>query len=396
MKELRLFLLLYFLSNACFSQKKINGYFNFKAGGYFTFNGGIGINVGTAYWIERKLFQKIDMQNGINTSFNLLINHYSLGNKNRAGSRVQMNTILSPMTVFGITKMAYYDEINPFYFGNANAMINNNQNRFVIGSSLVLTPKSNLSLANRKFIGDNVYTSKNKAQQLIFFNLKLGYRNADSSGISFELSHCNDNMIIPNLFQKNADHYDRYYTGGTRYLLNIIPKNLIYSPIKLSFVNEIYTGSFNRDLFDFPDIYDVDAPKFDSNEQAISRNARYVAQDPGERMLNVGRKLFMLDIPIKTGGIYNGNLLNKSTYINLIAGKQGGENGMRFQNKNHSKKPINKVNALRYNPDFLYNVSKKEKQYLERVHHFYPATARSRWVVGGSLNLIQTNSANNQ
>ena len=290
------------------------------------------------------------------------------------------------MTVVGMGRKANFEEIAIFKIGHANALVSNNRWQGVLGSNFILTPKSNVNVFRANFNKDNVYTSKNRSQQLIFVGIRGGFDFGNNRRTSFQFMHYNDNMLIPYILQRYADNYDRFYTGGLRASINYYgtADRLGNNPFSVTYASDVYTGSFDRDMFDNPDIYDINE-RFDTHKVEITRRARFVNQEPGERMLNEGRKILNFNIPFQSSV---SPLIDqyRNAGINFFVGIQGGEQGMRSQNRNHSKKPIYKVNQRKYDPNMLYDITGKDKIKLERLHWFDPTVERGRFIFGIGYN----------
>lgn len=381
-------LIVFFGVSTSYSQDRWPGYSNIRASIYATFNGGFGGNVGFGYWVVREdLIWNIDLQPGVNLSVNFSSTRRSLGNKNRAGSRTQLNTVISPITIFGCGGQVPFQSVNTFYFGNNNAILNNNQYYLCLGTNHLVTPKSNNSVFNGKFSPNNVYSSKNRSQQLIYIGVKVGNKVRTeiineqevrtNNPFSVTLNFYEDHMVLPLLFQRYADHYDRFFTGGGNLQFTRFDKRNPFQPFKISLFNEVYTGSFERDTFDYPDIYDPESERADSNTSK-SRYPRYVAQDPGQVLYNVGRTFFDVELPVSV----NNNMMQ----LNLLVGTIGGEANMGVQDYIHAiTGTVDKINSSK-DPNKLYT-SKKD---LERLHRFYPASKYSRFFFGAGLMMSDT------
>lgn len=373
--------------NSAVAQNKFPGVFNSKLAVYASFNGGYGVSLATAYWLTREdLLWSLDFQPGVNLAFTLAGTRYALGNKNRQGSRTQLNIVITPLNVLGIAGKSHFEEVPVFKIGHSSAFLANNEFQFVLGSNFVLTPKSNVNIFRAKFNTDNVYTTKNRSQQLIVLGARATLNWNQKNRLSFQALFYNDNMVIPYILQQFADHYDRYYTGGLRFSANLYTQRerMNNKPWHISYASDVYTGSFERDLFDYPDVYDINE-QFDVNKPELTRNARYVNQEPGERMLNEGRKIINIGIPLRN--TMSSQIDDYRNWgLNVFLGVQGGEQGIRPQNRNHSGKVIHKVNARRYNPAVLHSTKGKDKKELERFHWFNPTAESGRFIIGGGFN----------
>lgn len=350
---------------------------SFKVSSYFLIHGGYSLSGSFAYW---KTFKYV--QPAANVSVNLLIGRNHLGNRDRYKSNWQINTVISPILTFKMPSYAanrrgIYEEINPFYLGNSSSIYNNYHSSFSLGTSFVTMPKGK---------GKNIGTSRNRSQQLIFVNLRIGAKK--DSIRNFSLNLYEDFLGTDNFFgQAFADNWDRYYTGGgnLQYRINSFYKVKVFS--------EIYTGTATRDQFDNPDIVSYKDKEgkdatFGNNRGFVKffwgpvRDARYAAQESGQKMLNSGRFLAALE--------YTPNALNNAfpkIKYDFYAGTQGGNLGMWIQNMIHSAVKIDKVLDKSKSADELHF----KKRELDRYHRFMPNMKVVRPVFGAGMNYATIN-----
>lgn len=347
------------------NQNKSTGYYNVKVSGYLLFNGGGGISAAIGSWIAFK-----HLQPSFNMSFNMVFNRYNLGNRNRYLTRWQMNTVLSPMITVGTKSRAITQEISPFYFGNLGAVYSDYQHSFTLGSDFVVMPRG---------IRKNLSTFRNRTQQLIYIGIRSGGKEWD-----INLNVYEDYLLFTDtaFFQGLADNFDRFYTGGGNLQLR-------YQNFKAKLYSEIYTGNFQRDLFDHPDLYHpylsdtAQVPKHLIGGKNNKRHPRYVAQEPGQKLFNKGRTFIAFEFnPLSSPNPTNMTL---QAYI----GFQGGEYNMKIQDWIHGLDKLKKVNThFSSTPDSLGN----PKRIQERLHRFYPANKEANmiWGAGLFLNTIPT------
>jgi len=355
--------------------------YNFKLSTYVLGYGGFGISGSFGSW-----FTYGNIQSSINISSSLIINRFSFGNKNRFKSNFQWNTLISPMFTFGKNSSSgYYEELHPFYFGSTNSVYSNFPYHLTIGTNFIISPRGSRNTLS---------TFKNRTQQLLYLGVRIG-GTVDSAkktySPSFQLNLYEDYFIFTDWvgFRTLSDNYDRFYTGGGNAQFRFNKNN------KLKLYSEVYTGNFQKENFDHADLYlpNKKLKEGKKNERA----SRYVSQEAGQKMFNIGRTFFELEHRIS-----NNNLEN--TTISGIIGLQGGMFNMWSQNMIHNWDGINKVNQKKIekwksqngstNPpkkykgwngksDFEIRSSKKAK---ETLHHFYPAYDYPGLIFGSKIN----------
>lgn len=399
------FLILTSITTSLFAQKnEVANFYNTNLSIFLRSDYSVSVSWSAAIWYEQKHFQP-----AINYSANLILGRKMLGNKNRAGSRFQITQILSPVFIGGLRRNSMYLPISTLYKDNSYSVLSNFNNHFAVGSNFILTPKSTKSILNpTKITRQNVYTNKNRAQQLLYLGVRLGWVSKEKSNRrerkdslvvrnynSFFLDFPEDNMILPEIFHSFADHFDRFYTGGlalsySKFKLKMYQNGFSSFEKKFStrLATEVYTGTFKRDLFDYPDIYDIKANRFRSNDEKQRRIARYVAQEPGQRLYNQGQTYLDIDIPIWRGLSVHNFKFNLA-YVN-------GKTGLLVQDWNHNSSKINKINptAKKFTKtDFDFFPSKgktilqdkeevKNKIFFESLHHFYTNTKYGYFTAG--------------
>lgn len=374
---LTIFLLTFFLNS--YSQKTFdnqrtyNSFFNFKISAYVLYNGGGGISASFGSWKEIYMITKsFRVQPSFNLSVNAVFNHHNLGNRNRYLTNWQINTVLSPIFVFNLSNYKYtgiYEELNPFYFGNSSSVYCNYRNYFALGTNFVVMPRG---------IGRNITTFRNRTQQLIYVGIKTSLSKKDSirgeNTPNIQLNLYEDFFGTDNgIGQALADNFDRFYTGGGNLQIRLNQK------YKFKYYNEIYTGNFSRDLFDTPDIY--------TSKPNDSKKLRYVSQEPGQKLFNLGRWISGLEYCLPN--------TNFNSTAEFYFGRQGGHKNMGVQNLIHSWMKIDKLNQeiVKKDTNFLYTSCKQNKELskllnirkkdiVERLHYFYPSTEKARNIIG--------------
>ena len=350
--------------------------FAVRVSGYVLFNGGAAISLGCGFW------QRFDyVQPSLNTSINLLLNKRHLGNRDRIKTNWQINTILSPMLTIGLgTKRGFYEEINPFYMSNSGAVYNDYCRSITLGTSFVTMPKGK---------GVNISTSRNRGQQLLYVQLRLGGDTLSKKGFnSFIFNIYEDYFGITDnsIGQLFVDNYDRFYTGGANVQVRF---NEFY---KIKFYSEIYTGDSEIDRFDYPDITQLTTKKQGKmvsmnrgKDQWLQfftgpkRKLRWASQEAGQKMLNVGQTLFSFEFPLQ----HFPNHLWTGAKGEVYMGLQGGYCNMWTQNAIHNAIKIKKVTVdaapINYAPD---DTLIHENKYKDRYHYFKPNLDDSRLIIG--------------
>lgn len=360
-----------------FKSKSGVAHLNGKVSAYLLLNGGWGITSSFGTWIRFK-----HTQPSFNVSLNLLGSESNLGNRNRYLTNYQINAVLSPLITIG-TATGLFQEVNPFYFGASSSIYSDFRQSITIGSNFVVMPRG---------IGRNITTFRNRTQQLVYLGLRAGTTDWDVNFNIYEDFFGTDNAMLQGL----ADNYDRFYTGGGNLQLR-------FKNIKAKLYSEIYTGNFQRDLFDNPDLYEPYKPRISrrpnnfiepagvrpgqSRSKVRTRHPRYVAQEPGQKLFNTGRTFFALEVAPGSFGD-NDNRFSVPSWEGYI-GFQGGVKQMGVQNVIHSWSTINKINVNAIpgeQPDTLHN----KKSQRERLHRFYPAYEKSIVIggIGSSYNFL--------
>jgi hypothetical protein len=338
---------------------KGNAQLNLRFGAYALLRGGYGLSTSIGFWSKYTRLQP-----GCNLSVNLVGSKANLGNRDRYLTNWQINTILTPLITFGWGQ-GLYQEISPFYFGTLGAVYADFRSSITLGSNFVVMPRG---------LGRNVTTYRNRTQQVVYVGLRGGTKDWD-----FNLNVYDDFLgTDKGALQGLADNYDRFYTGGgnlqfrTRYM-------------RVKQYADIYTGNFSRDLFDTPDLY-FPYDKSSSTEPdrwigrgRAKRHPRFVSQDPGQKLFNTGRNFTVLELSPEAFG-QSVWAANHPTF-QLYGGWQGGHNQMTAQNLIHSASRIDKINPRYLSPDTLLDKGWKR----ERLHWFFPAYEKGRFIIGGGL-----------
>lgn len=411
MKKLyKILLISIFISN-CYAQTdfgRANSYFNFRLSGYLVLHGkgtgGISASFGT--WKELVMGGEkfcFRSQPGFNLSGNFVIGQDNLGNRSRYKTRYQFNLVASPLFTIGSNRRGMYEEIAPFYFGNANSVYANYKGSLTIGTNFVLMPQG---------VRRNIGTFRNRTQQLIYIGFRVPLC---KNGIqNFQFNIYEDFLGFTNKVQGFADNFDRFYTGGGNAQIRFSEN------IKTKFYSEIYTGNFNRDMFDYPDLYLPDEYLIDKKGKGIStkfkhhrkgdstynRHPRFVAQEPGQKIFNIGRSFFEVEVGANSNHLPDYYTLKDSEFkksysrgsnpytISGYFGWQGGHKQMKVQNNIHNFDTIDKINLnIDSDPLDTLNIEKGNKKKFERLHHFYPSYENGEIIygLGTSLNILYNN-----
>jgi hypothetical protein len=330
---------------------KMDIYSSFKASFSFTFSHGAFLGIGYGLAARGKTFQP-----AINLSINGRFGKNNLGNRDRKNNRMQINSILSPLLTTRVGKKnGYFEEINPGYFGNVGAVNSNYLNALTLGTSFVTGPKG---------IGKNIETTRNRSQQLIYTQIKVGWvYHKDKPNVdygSFQFNMYEDYLFTnkPPL-QYLADNFDRFFTGGGNVQLRLNKNHIV------KVYHEIYTGANYRNTFDFPDWVDslnVNQKTNKLGNPSKVRKARYPYQDFGQQMFNRGRTFFMYAYE------KNDQPTNNSQF-QVMVGRQR-DKSMFSQNWIHTH--INVINKPlpEYNSD---STVVSRKKHREKLHFFYPS-----------------------
>ncbi|WP_159477639.1 hypothetical protein [Dyadobacter sp. 3J3] len=360
-----------------FTSKAGKAHVNGKLSVYVLMNGGWGVTSSFGTWIHYKCSQP-----SFNISLNLLGSASNLGNRNRYLTAYQINAVLSPMVTLGAGN-GLFQQISPFYFGTSSSIYSDYRQSLTLGTNFVVMPRG---------IGRNITTFRNRTQQLIYIGIRAGGSDWDVILNIYEDFFGTDNGVLQGL----ADNYDRFYTGGGNLQVR-------FKDVKAKLYSEIYTGNFQRDLFDNPDLYQPyksnDSQEPDnfigpSNPEKNgylkkTRHPRYVAQEPGQKLFNTGRTFLAVELSPQAFGANKSSFSNAS--LEVYAGFQGGINQMGVQNYIHSWTKINKVNPRVAVSGSRVDSLQTEKKMRERLHRFYPAYKGSIFIGGAgvSTNLVK-------
>lgn len=259
-------------------------------------------------------------------------------------------------------------------------------------------------------LGRNVYTFRNRTQQVAYLGLRAGF--GKTANLQF---HIYDDFLYTDkrLTQGLADNFDRFFSGGGNFQLRVSPW------MKFKAYSEVYTGNFQRDLFDFPDLYLVhdslyvntkrsgqlnggahtrlasdlfaypDSTNREENaakrrRKKFLRHPRFVAQEPGQKMYNVGRTFYVIE--------HDFNYKDKREWhmpVQIMGGSLGGHYNVWSQNTIHNWSLIDKINPRNFESGKLYTPG-TDSDSFERLHHFYPASKVHRFMFGvaGSFSKI--------
>ncbi len=228
----------------------------FKAAGYYFFHSGTSLSLSLGYWKTFKGFQP-----ATNLSVNALFGRSHLGNNSRKGTGMQVNFVLSPMVTVGTPhRCGIFEEISPLYLNHSSAVYSNFLSALTLGTSFVTSPKG---------AGNNYTTSRNRTQQLLFAQLKIGFDPKQNNAVDESFSKFKDDWSFQFNFVEDlagalplADNWDRYYTGGGSIQVRW------NAGLKLKVISEVYTGTTARDLMDYPDlIRPEDSLSFNLNDR---------------------------------------------------------------------------------------------------------------------------------
>ena len=346
--------------------------FNGKVSFYTLFGGGTGLGVSIGMWKGFKTSQNVEVvQTALNISNLFAFGKNHLGNNGRKGTRFQWNLILSPIITTSFhwksTKNAIYEELNSLYLNNATSIYSNYRSSFAFGTSFITIPKG---------FGRNYITSRNRSQQLAFFQLKAGFGEKTSVQL---------NLIEDVGPQFLADKWDRFFTGGGSIQVR-------YNYLKAKVFSEVYTGTTQRDMVDFPDL----AIPIDSLERSKKKRLRdklkqehiYALQESGQKTYNNGRTVYALEVD---DIIFRGS---RSPFINRYSHNfyyytQGGPD-MWSQNVIHrlSNGDVQKVIARNPNDKTIPFKVKGNDNFLMPKHFFEPFYSNRTHGIGYGMNYI--------
>lgn len=296
-------------------KKPFDNNFSCKFSFYSFIGGGTGAGISLGIWKGFKTHKEVNViQPALNISSIFAFGKSHLGNNGRKGTQFQWNLVLSPMisTTFhwrDSTKTGIYEELNPLYLNNASAIYCNYRSGLTIGTSFITTPKG---------FGRNYITSRNRSQQLAFFQLKGGFGNKTS--IQF-------NLIEDVGPQFLADKWDRFFTGGGSIQVR-------YNYLKAKVFSEVYTGTTQRDMVDFPDITIPDDSTGGNLWLGVRREKIYALQEASQKTYNNGRTIYALEIDNKLFTPQKDSYINDFSH-NFYFYTQGGPD-MWSQNMIHS------------------------------------------------------------
>jgi hypothetical protein len=351
---------------------------NFKLSTYLLLNGGWGISGSFGAW---QRFKRVQPSTSI--SVNIVCGKRNLGNKNRFNSNWQLNTIISPMITFRLnSKVGIEEELHPYYFGGANTINTNYCNSITVGSTFMTTPKG---------FGKNKNTFRNRSQQLVYLGLRFGGDSTNHRNIQFHIYE--DFLLTDNrLLQFLADNFDRYYTGGGNIQVRFNQK------LKLNFYNENYTGNFEYDLFDYPDIYQVGEPlknlrRFVGWRKKLTWFKKSVFQEPGQKILNNSRTFAKLDYSFNNGfdqfSLIVGSNDRKNWIQNVIHDNNGTQKvsantEYKWNRFNEIQKDSTKLSKGGILDGYHSSLSLGRGNVTEGKHYFDQVTTRNRFIIGAN------------
>lgn len=332
-----------------------NNNFNGKVSFYALLGGGVALGVSVGTWKGFKTRKDVEVvQTALNVSNLLAFGKNHLGNNGRKGTRFQWNLILSPMVTTSFhwktAKNGIYEELNPLYLNNPSSIYSNYRSSLTVGTSFVTIPKG---------FGRNYITSRNRSQQLAFFQLKAGI------GSKFSTQF---NLIEDVGPQFLADKWDRFFTGGGSVQIR-------YNYLKAKAFSEVYTGTTQRDMVDFPDL----AIPIDSAERAGKTGRKkwlqehiYALQEASQKTYNNARTVYALEVDDLFFRHSSSPFINRFSH-NFYYYTQGGPD-MWSQNMIHSLSngDVQKVVPKTINDGKIPFKVNKDGNYLMPKHFFEP------------------------
>ena len=311
------------------------------------FYGGTVLSASLGFW---KRWEAVQVSSNLAVTAISGRNH--LGNRNRQNSRFQVTTVFSPLITLNLSKKSgIYEELPTVYMGYSSSMFANYRSSISIGSSFITMPRGK---------GINIGTSRNRSQQLIILQARIGSKNDSIRNFSIHLAE--DLFAFTNgILQPFADNWDRFYTGGAHisYRFN--------EQYKLRFYSEVYTGTISKDMIDNPDIIMDDEMIGGNFFGGPRRKRRLVAQEAGQSMFNNNRNFFNLQCT---------NPLTHFDY-NFYAGAQGNRWGAWQQQLIHNAFKLNVVLKEGKPQEQL-----SDGKHRERLHHFKPYTHFTSLLLG--------------
>lgn len=343
------------------AQERTDPNYSVKVSTYYLFGGGCAVSAAFGFW-----HRFYTLQPAANLSLNVLSRAKHLGNRNFWSNYWQMNVVMSPMLTVNLadSKRGMYEEINPFYLGNSGAVYSDYRSSITLGTSFMAMPKGT---------DKNIMTNRNRSQQLVYVQGRVGYGRITNVIINLYEDYL---PITDNgSFQWLADNRDRFYTGGGNAQVRLSER------LKYKLYYEVYTGSSYTDRFDFPDLV-VD----EDNTGKSSTRKHYAYQDPGQEQFNKGRTVHSLEYSVfpeplskpATGDNYAIPIRNRMN-LQLFAGRQGAK-PMWIQNRIHETIKINKLKDSESHKTFS-----SESKDREHLHYFRPFNKRSPFIIGAGL-----------
>jgi hypothetical protein len=238
-------------------QPSSNGLFKFKA--IFGLKKGYSIALSYGFWQEHPTLQ-YSLNTGVmwRVRSKFLGNYRDVSDLDDSRSKSQFIFMFSPMLSINLCqKETYvYQELEPFYFGTANAVFSRYKHSITVGSTFTVSPRGTYK---------NVATPRNRAQQDIMFSVNIK---------DFNFTLYDDYFPILTEFFQLGDNWDRFFTGGgfLRYRLNDQFTFHLYS--------EVYTGINRANPFVYPDIISY------KYKRKNWRRKNYANQDPKQEYFN--------------------------------------------------------------------------------------------------------------
>jgi hypothetical protein len=297
-----------------------NGY-GITIGGYATINGGYGLSAAFGFW---KSFRQV--QYSTNIAVKGSFGQQNLGCRDKAKTRSMFNVLFSPMVTVDPfnTHRARYESVNPFYYGFASGVFNNYKDAFTAGTTFVACPRG---------IGINILSARNRAQQLMYLQIKSGL--GKSKSIDGALQAWYGPTLLFNFYEDFlgtdngalqwwADNRDRFFTGGGNIQLRV------NDFVLLKAYWDVYTGnSYSPDATHYRDV-DV----FEKQKKKIKKKVikNYAYQEPDQNRYNKARFFGVVEIQ----NLNNREMDLPLPNIELIGGATNGRFCMGIQNAIHS------------------------------------------------------------
>lgn len=314
----------------------------FRGSVFFSWNAGFGLSLAVGGWIRNNY-----IQGSSNLSVNYFLGKYAMGNRynisgffNKSNSLLMVNYSNFLTLKLGPQVNWYYEEINPLYFGSNTGVFNSFKHAFTVGTTTVALPKGTYN---------NITSPRNRSQQLVFFQIKVGGTETTSNEAtmnSFQVNIVED--FFGNFVAPFADLRDRFFTGGGSLAIRFADRYV------LKYFTETYTGNSYVDKQDYPDLVLLDQNRWAILPKNKKLPRVYAYQDIGQIALNTARNFGVLSYTPKGS-------LNAGA-VQVFIGTTGGNGNAWTQHLIHNCVGINK------NQKVFSDGNKGLKS--EKLHHF--------------------------